>query len=128
MKRFSFAFSLPFVGSLLADRADSARTAAKPRRDVGEVHCERHALLSDSLGKIEPEVGSDEVWIADVGSVDYASDEELRAAIACHLRLSGEGKRLALKNVEADLATTLFETRINRMIEIRNVLPRREVG
>lgn len=126
MKRFSFAFNLPFVGSLLDDRNPSGTNSGASIKS--EADRENQAHLSDSLGKIEPDVGSEDVWIADVGSVDYASDDELQAAIACHLKLSGEGKRLALKNVEAQLATKLFETRINRMIEIRNILPQREVG
>lgn len=87
------------------------------RLDIGRPH------LAELLGDLKQESEGDEVWIADVAPVQQASDDELRQAIRCHLRLSEEGKRLALENVASNFADTLRETRLNRMIEIRNVQP-----
>lgn len=87
------------------------------RLDIGRPH------LAELLGDLKQESEGAEVWIADVAPVQQATDDELRQAIHCHLRLANEGKRLALKNVASRFADTLRETRLNRMIEIRNVLP-----
>ncbi len=79
--------------------------------------------LAELLSELRPERENDEVWVADVRPVHVASDAELRDAIQCHLRLASQGKRLALKNVATDFAALLETTRLNRMIEIRNILP-----